>query len=248
MSRNAVERPPTEQNERNLVALEAVLELLDARPRFEDGGLAAVRYNLRLNPGDLVLVECPDPQQAALFADLCVGLLPLTAGQVRCMGMAWQDLDDRRRAALRGRVGRTVVNGGWVDLYGTDLNILWPHMHHTRVPTEKLAQRAIELGVRFGLPGLPVSIPSKLSLLDRYRADCVRAFLGDPALLLLENPLDDVPMPLLQAFLASLTEARDRGAAGLWITRGTFPAAAGRIDATSRWRLHDDGLFLKRGA
>ncbi|MBR0559289.1 ABC transporter ATP-binding protein [Neokomagataea anthophila] len=248
MSRNDATQNESTGRAHRTVGLDPVLELQDARPRFEDGGLAAVRYNLRLNPGDLVLVECPDAQQASLFADLCVGLLPLAAGHVRCMGMDWQSLDERRRAALRGRIGRMVVNGGWVDLHGTDLNILWPHMHHTRVPTEVLARRAIELGIHFGLPGLPVSVPSKLSGLDRCRADCVRAFLGEPALLLLENPLDDVPLSLLLAFLSSLTEARDRGAAIVWITRGAFPAGVGRIEATSRWRLHDDGLFLKRGA
>lgn len=231
-----------------LTILDPVLEMVDARPRFDGSGLASVRYNLRLNPGDCALIECRDMQQASLFADMCVGLVDLEDGLARCMGLEWSDLDERRAAALRGRIGRMVANGGWIDLYGTHMNILWPQLYHTRVPEEHLMQRAVQLGMQFGLPGLPVVSPGKLSPLDRCRADCVRAFLGEPSLLLLENPMGDANPPLLNAFLSALTDARDRGCAVVWLAPDDTSWRAYETDASIRLRLYDDGLFSMRGS
>lgn len=225
-----------------------VLELNEARPRFDGFGLASVRYSLRLGPGDCALIECRDAARASLFADMCLGLVTLEEGEARCLGLDWAALDDPRAAALRGRVGRMVASGGWVDLYGAHVNILWPQMHHTRVPEAALTAKAVRLGLRFGLPGLPVVSPGRLSALDRCRADCVRAFLGDPQLLLLENPLADAPAPLVNAFFSALTEARERGCAVVWFAPEAADWRGYGADAAARLRLYDDGLFPMRGS
>ncbi|GBD56209.1 P-loop NTPase family protein [Gluconobacter wancherniae] len=229
-------------------ALDPVLELLDARPRFDASGLFSTRYNLHLNPGECALIECRDPRQASLFADLCTGLIPLSEGSVRCMGLDWDALEDRRAWALRGRIGRMVTDGGWIDLYGTHLNILWPQMHHTRTPLGTLVEKATRLGIRFGLPGLPVLPPGRLSALDRRRADCVRAFLGEPSLLLLENPVEMFPSDLYAAFLSALTEARDRGCAVIWLAPDDSAWRGYGQGASLHLRLYDDGLFSMRGS
>ncbi|AQS90300.1 MULTISPECIES: P-loop NTPase family protein [Gluconobacter] len=229
-------------------ALEARLELVDARPRFDESGLVSSRYNLRLNPGECALIECRDMGQAALFADMCVGLIPLDDGHVRCMGMDWADLDERRANALRGRIGRIVVTGGWVDLYGTHMNILWPQLHHTRTPIEKLQAQAVHLAVTLGLPGLPVVPPGRLSAMDRQRAACVRAMLGEPALLLLEHPMEGVSASLMNAFLSLVTDLRDRGCAVVWMAPDESGWGDYASDATIRLRLYDDGLFSMRGS
>ncbi|QDH17691.1 P-loop NTPase family protein [Swingsia samuiensis] len=228
------------QNERQII--DPILELIDARPQFDEGGLSSVRYNLRLNPGDCVLIESKDVQQAAKFTDMCLGLVDLTEGQIRCMGLDWADLDEKRQAALRGRVGRIVSNGGWIDLYGTHMNILWPQLYHTKIPEKVLIQRAVKLGIKFGLPGLPVDVPNKLTALDRSRADCVRAFLGNPSLLLLENPMGNASEDLNIAFLEMLTEVRNQGCAVIWLAPDDKGWKNYKKDTTFQLRLMDDGL------
>ncbi|MQR98269.1 ATP-binding cassette domain-containing protein [Gluconobacter aidae] len=231
-----------------LNALDARLELLDATPQFDESGLVSSRYNLRLNPGECALIECRDMAQAALFADMCVGLIPLGAGHVRCMGLDWADLDERRGNALRGRIGRVVVTGGWVDLYGTHMNILWPQLHHTRIPTDRLQAQAVHLALQLGLPGLPVIPPNRLSALDRRRAACVRAMMGEPTLLLLEHPMEGAPASLMNAFLSLVTDLRDRGCAVVWMAPDESGWGDYASDATIRLRLYDDGLFSMRGS
>ncbi|EHH69427.1 ATP-binding cassette domain-containing protein [Gluconobacter morbifer] len=229
-------------------ALNPVLELLDAVPRFDESGLVSAKYNLHLDAGECALIECRDMTQASLFADMCLGLVPLSDGHIRCMGLDWSDLNERRSWALRGRCGRIVIGGGWIDLYGTHINILWPQLHHTRTPMDRLVTQAGHLATRFGLPGLPVVPPGRLSAADRQRAACARAFLGEPSLLLLEHPMEGASDIMMEAFLSTLTDARDRGCAVVWFAPDESGWGDYASDATIRLRLYDDGLFSMRGS
>ncbi|MXV44491.1 ABC transporter ATP-binding protein [Saccharibacter sp. 17.LH.SD] len=224
-----------------------VLELIEARPVFDESGLTAARYNLSLGPGECVFIECRDETQRSQFTDLCVGLLPIGDGKVKCLGLDWQQLEERRAWALRGRIGRFFSTNSLIDLYGTHINILWPRMHHTRTPTKQLVAEAVRLGIRFGLPGLPTQVPSRLSVLDRRRAEYVRAFLGGPDLLLLEDPVALDPKELYEAFLSELTAAREKGCAVLWLASDRSVWRDYWQDGMQIFRLGDDGLIDMRG-
>jgi len=117
-------------------------------------------------------------------------------------------------------------------------NILLPQLHHTD-PSE-LRERAIALSCAFGLSGLPLVRPGELAASDLARAACVRAFLGDPALVLLESPVRfaNLMPPLLNALIA----ARDGGAAVVWFTRSDLVWRDSSVPATVRLRLGERGL------
>ncbi|GBQ84573.1 P-loop NTPase family protein [Asaia krungthepensis] len=228
--------------------LHAALELREACPRFEESGLTSVPYSVRLMPGDCMLVACRDPVRATRFADLCSGLIPLLSGQALCMGLDWDHLPEHRAWALRGRIGRVMQQGAWIDLFGTDLNILVQQLHHTRTPTEDLVAQAITLSRRFGLPGLPTLSPGRLNNADRARAACVRAFMGEPKLLILEDPVDLETADMMTAFLAELTAARERGCGVIWFSREPDLWHGYNAAGTRRFRLLDEGLMpMKQG-
>jgi phospholipid/cholesterol/gamma-HCH transport system ATP-binding protein len=225
-----------------------VLELSDLRPLSGPDELPATFPALRLMPGELALVEARDPSRAAWFADLCCGLVQLSEGSVRFLGHDWTRLPHDYAAALRGRIGRVFANGGWVEFLDVAGNILLPQLHHSRLAPERLRERAIQLACAFGLPGLPLGHISDLSAFDLARAGCVRAFLGEPALLLLESPVqgqfDELKLPLLNAAAA----ARGDGAAILWLTRSDLVWGDRSFPATYRFRLSDRGLAPARRA
>lgn len=108
-----------------------LLELRDVMPSFEESGLMPAPYNLRIMPGECAVIDCRDVERAALFADLCTGMISLTQGSVKFMGLDWSALHDRQLNALRGRIGRISRHGGWLDMFGTHLNIMLPHLYHT---------------------------------------------------------------------------------------------------------------------
>ncbi|WP_230880599.1 ABC transporter ATP-binding protein [Bombella sp. ESL0385] len=229
-----------------------ILKLDEAVPSSDSTGLPPVKYNLFVEPGECVFVECRDEFRSAQFADFCAGILPVKEdpatgkrrGAVSCMGLDWAELDERRANALRGRIGRITVESGWIDLYEMHLNILWPSLHHSRAPYDRLVGEAVKLCQSFGLPGLPTQLPEKLSALDRKRAEYVRAFMNNPSLLLLENPVSlTAPVELYNAFFTELTAARERGCAVIWVGAERSAWSGYLQQGMQCFRLGDNGLL-----
>jgi phospholipid/cholesterol/gamma-HCH transport system ATP-binding protein len=220
----------------------AILDLALARSLAAPGDAPPPLYDLKLGPGDLALVDAPDAAQSAWFADLCCGLVPLAEGRVRFLGRDWAAMPHELGAALRGRIGRVFAIGGWIGFLDVATNILLPQLHHTRGDLNELRNRATGLARTFGLPGLPLGRAIDLSPRDLACASCVRAFLGDPVLLLLESPVSgqfsDLKAPLIDAVAA----ARGRGAAAIWFSRSDLVLRDRSFPASQRWRLAERGL------
>ena len=224
-----------------------VLELLSALPAFEEDALPNVPLDLRLGRGDCALIETYDPERATAFADLCSGMIGLRHGVVRCMGFDWTELGWERACALRGRIGRIHGKAAWIGMLRTHIDIMLPQLHHTREPEFAIVQSANALASRLGLPGLPLVRPDRLSEGDLMRAACVRAFLGEPRLLLLENPVSAEHAELIDPLLDLLSQALDRGAAAICFTRDVPLWQAQNFPTTHRLHLLEDGLSPRRG-
>jgi phospholipid/cholesterol/gamma-HCH transport system ATP-binding protein len=226
----------------------AILEISEALPRREPGEAPMPAISLRLAAGDLALIDAPDPERAAWFADLCCGLVPLAHGHVSFLGHDWAKQPRRYAAALRGRIGRVFARGAWVEFADTAANVLLPQLHHTRTDERQLRERAAALAVRFGLPGLPTGRPSELSAIDLARAGYIRAFLGQPELIVLESPLQGRFASLAAPLLDVLSQARSEGAATIWLAGSELVWGDRSAPATHRLRLRDEGLTMTRRA
>ena len=202
----------------------------------------AIEVDFRVGGGELALVDARHSLRPAWLADLCCGLLPLSGGSVRFLGHDWSAMPPDYAAALRGRIGRVFQSGNWVDFIDVATNILLPQLHHTRDDPIDLRERAIALSCAFGLPGLPLVRPGDLAASDLARAACVRAFLGDPELILLESPVQGRFNSLIAPLLDALAAARDRGAAAIWFTRSDLVWHDLSFPATHRLRLGERGL------
>ena len=218
------------------------LELAIAEPRLD---LAPdLPLSLRLLPGESLLIEFADPISPAAFADLCMGLFPPQSGRVRFIGKDWRDLPDDYSAALRGRIGRVFGAGAWVPFLDVETSILLPLLHHTRRDRYELQLEAVALAREFGLPGLPVDRPSDVAADDLDRAALVRAFLGDPLLVLVEDG-HDISLTRFPAVLNRVAAVADRGGAVVWLARSPIIRNVS-FPATRHFRLSDQGLTLAR--
>ncbi|MCX2563880.1 ABC transporter ATP-binding protein [Acetobacter thailandicus] len=223
-----------------------VLELNKAVPSFDESGLPPVPFSMKLMPGECAIIEVRDNSRATAFADMCSGLVPLVDGAVKFMGLDWADLRDREKNALRGRIGRMSHRSSWPDFLGTYMGIGLQQLHHTTRDMSEVVIEATQLSSWFGLPGLPVLRPDMLSETDLIRASCVRAFLGNPQILLLENLLEACPADLEEAFVGAVVAARNKEAGVIWLVRNNTVQRRYRQLATSMWRLVDDGLVAVR--
>jgi phospholipid/cholesterol/gamma-HCH transport system ATP-binding protein len=214
-----------------------VLELAEAQA----SGAPDQPLSLRLLPGELLLIDARDAERTAGFADLCCGLSSLQDGEIRFLGRDWTRMPHRYAERLRGRIGRTFATGAWAGMLDMEHNILLPQLHHSSRDQARLREQAAELALFFGLPGLPMGRPRELSAADLARAGCVRAFLGEPALLILESPTQTFA-DLVPLIISALARARDRGAAALWLTRSDRVWRDHSVPATRRMRLGETGL------
>lgn len=205
-----------------------------------------VALNLRVMAEDSILIEAQDQTQAAEFADLCCGLLPLQSGSVSFLGNDWASTPHERASALRGRIGQTCGAHSWIRFLGADANILLQQLHHTRLSLELLRDRAAELSRAFGLPGLPLVRPHELRFDDRVRATCVRAFVGEPRLVILKSHELEQVAGLRIAVLDALAAARNRQAATIWLMPGHDVWHDRSVPATMRLRLTDHGLVTSQ--
>ena len=202
--------------------------------------------DLTLAAGDFALIEVLGSRRGAAFADLCCGLAPLASGAVRFLGRDWQTTPPAHADALRAHIGRLFHVPLRQDTPDVANRVLLARLHHTRVPEATVRAQATSLAVRFGLPGLPAGPARALTDPDLLRAACVRAFIGEPRLVILELPVTAQQDELLAALQEVGAEARGRGVAVMWLA-GIGPALRDRsIHATHRLRLTDRGLAAVR--
>ena len=203
----------------------------------------ADEVDLRACAGDLILIRLARLEQSIGLADACAGIIQPSSGAVRFLGRNWRELPPDQANALRGRIGRVFKTGNWVNHLSVMDNVLLSQHHHTRRSVRRLRDEAAELSQQFGLPGLPLGMPGDLTAADLQRAACVRAFLGRPLLILLEEPTSGIFVDTISALMHAVRDARDRGAAVIWLTQKGLIWKDQTLPVTQRYRLVADKLM-----
>jgi phospholipid/cholesterol/gamma-HCH transport system ATP-binding protein len=211
-------------------------------------GRSVGALDLELEPGSLALIDARDPMLAAGFADLCCGLHHPAEGEVRFLRRDWSRQPQETADALRGLIGRVMSDPGWLPFLDAATNILLQQMHHTRTDPDVLRAQAARLAEQFGLPGLPNGTIAELSQGDLMRAGFVRAFAGEPKLVILESPVQGLHRDLVPALLNRLSDVRDGGGAAIWLTRSRMIWDDPVFPATHRLRLDHQGLSSIKAA
>ena len=140
-----------------------------------------------LNRGELLLVRIERENERLPLADAAEGLAPLTEGSVRFLGEDWQRMSADHAAAQRGKIGRLFEDEGWISDLDVDENIILAQCHHTSRTENDIVDEALKLAHFFGLPGLPRGRPASMRRWDLRKAACIRAFLGQPSFIILEQ-------------------------------------------------------------
>ena len=197
----------------------------------------SIAVNLKLHGGELALIRVERQQQGTILGDTCAGLEIPPEGQVSFLGKEWSQLRPDIANALRGRIGRVYARGNWLGHLSLFDNLLLPQLHHTRRSLNEVRDEAATLCENFDLPGVPLGFSEDSLPVDLQRAACVRAFLGQPMLILLEESSKGCFKEMMTNLINALREARNRGAAVMWLTSDKFIWRDESIPATRRYRL-----------
>jgi phospholipid/cholesterol/gamma-HCH transport system ATP-binding protein len=225
-----------------------ILELSQVRSGNLLGVGTETELNFVLQVGELALIDARDTELAAGFADLCCGLDLPPKGAVNFLDRDWSKQPQELAAALRGRIGRVLAVPGWLRFLDATANILLEQLYHTRRDADSIRSEASALARHFGLPGIPAGPIASLSRGDLVRAGFVRAFLGNPKLVILESPVQGLYPDMVPPLLNQIAVIRDLGGAAIWLTRSRLVWDNRSFPATQRLRLGRHGLSAVRAA
>ena len=212
---------------------------IPAGPHYETG---LWNISFELNTGDLLLVRIERENERLPLADAAEGLVPAAQGNVMFRGEDWQGMSADHAAAQRGTIGRLFEDEGWISDLDVDQNILLAQRHHTQRREEEILVEALKFARIFGLPGLPRGRPGKVRRWDLRKAACIRAFLGQPALIILEQPVRGVYADFMAPLVNAVQSARTHGAAVLWTVTDPQIWNYPGIHATTRARMFGSEL------
>jgi len=209
------------------------------------GGRVSAPITLELMPGSLVVIDPQGPDGAAVLADACAGLAAPLGGGVLFQGRDWQAMSRAEAKAARAEIGHCFAGGAWLGHLSMMENLTLAQRFYGQIPDSALVAQAAALARLFGLPGVPTGLPRTLHRADLARASLVRAFLGRPGLVVLEEPLTDLPGAATAPLVHATRRVRDRGGAVLWLTQGGALAEPD-IPADARYRLAGGRLIPAR--
>ena len=207
---------------------------------LEHAGLSHV--NARFQPGTLTIIQVEPGNKQLPLADLAEGLLCPAEGHVSFQGKAWTTMLPEQVLQQRAQIGRVFDGHGWISNLNVNENVTLSQRHHTRRPDTEILAEAEALARAFGLGELPKIRPALVAHQDLRRAEWTRAFLGQPLLILLERPMQGVPMEHLPRLISVVREACARKATVLWLTDNDRVERHAELPPATRYAMR--GLTL----
>jgi phospholipid/cholesterol/gamma-HCH transport system ATP-binding protein len=212
---------------------------IESGPHYETG---LWNSSFELQQGSLLLVRIERENERLPLADATQGLAPPRQGSVMFLGQDWLRMSADLAAGQRGKIGRLFDDEDWISDLDVDQNIMLSQRHHTSRSEQDIMDEALKLARVFGLPGLPRGRPGNMRRWDLRKAACIRAFLGQPLFIILEQPVRGVYADLIAPLINAVQSARKRGAAVLWtVTDPKIWNHAG-IRTTTRARMFGSEL------
>jgi putative ABC transport system ATP-binding protein len=174
--------------------------------------------SLTVGRGELVAVVGPSGSGKSTLLHLMGSLDQPTTGTVRVTGLDVGRLSDRELAALRAtRIG-FVFQQFFLGEHQTALDNVTDGLLYAAVPLAERRARALDALALVGLAERPHARPTQLSGGQRQRVAIARALVGQPAIVLADEPTGNLDQAVGQSIIGLFHELHRSGVTIVVIT------------------------------
>jgi len=195
--------------------------------------------SLEMSAGDYVAILGDSGSGKSTLLNVIAGLEPADGGSIRFEGRELVGLDDDALTLLRRDHFGFVFQAFHVLPHLTVAQNIALPLALRHVPRAEATQRANAAVASVGLAGREQSLPRELSGGELQRVAIARALVGDPRLVLADEPTGNLdPDNARQVLELFRVQVKEKGAAAILVTHSEVAAAT----ADRRYRLTRDGL------
>ena len=192
--------------------------------------------SLVVNKGDFIAVEGPSGIGKSTLLYVMGTLLQSDEGIYTFEGQDVSKLGDDKKSELRAKkVGFLFQDSTMIQALTLRENLIFTQ----GVGGKKDTKKVDDLLYRFGLEDRADFFPHQLSGGQRRRAMAARALIHDPALILADEPTNDLDERWSEEIIRVLKEQTEKGTAVIMVTHNSRWAQ----EATRRCRL-EDGMLV----